>query len=43
MQERSAEFTELHDLGIFCGTWNVNGKKPDPEEDALKSILRADA
>lgn len=33
MEKRSTEFTELHDLGVLCATWNVNGKKPDPEED----------
>uniref|UniRef100_A0A7S2SHQ8 Rho-GAP domain-containing protein n=1 Tax=Rhizochromulina marina TaxID=1034831 RepID=A0A7S2SHQ8_9STRA len=33
MNDRSREFTELRDIKIFCGTWNVNGKKPDPEED----------
>ncbi|CAM9247166.1 unnamed protein product, partial [Scytosiphon promiscuus] len=26
---REAEFTTAHGLGIFVGTWNVNGKKPD--------------
>lgn len=26
---REAEFTSANDVGIFVGTWNVNGKKPD--------------
>lgn len=26
---REAEFTSVQDVGIFVGTWNVNGKKPD--------------
>ena len=23
----------MHDIGVLCATWNVNGKKPDPSED----------
>ena len=25
---RENDFTELHTLKLFVGTWNVNGKKP---------------
>lgn len=26
---REAEFTSVEGVGIFVGTWNVNGKRPD--------------
>jgi hypothetical protein len=35
MKERSAEFTMISSIKIIVGTWNVNGKKPDPDEDLL--------
>jgi len=28
MQDRRAEWTEAKGLSVFCGTWNVNAKKP---------------
>ncbi|GAB5362676.1 hypothetical protein AAMO2058_000818100 [Amorphochlora amoebiformis] len=28
MQDRRSEWTEAKQLTIFCGSWNVNGKKP---------------
>ncbi|ESO88961.1 hypothetical protein LOTGIDRAFT_106380, partial [Lottia gigantea] len=28
MNEREDEFTNIHPLKIFCGTWNVNGQSP---------------
>lgn len=38
MKEKSSEFTVLGDIKLFVGTWNVNAKKPDPNED-LKTWL----
>ena len=32
MKDRSADFTERSRIRVFCGTWNVNGKKCDPAE-----------
>ncbi|CAM9383443.1 unnamed protein product, partial [Choristocarpus tenellus] len=31
LKEREGEFTSVKDIQIFCGTWNVNAKKPDRE------------
>mmetsp|Transcript_3071 Transcript_3071/g.8688 ORF Transcript_3071/g.8688 Transcript_3071/m.8688 type:complete len:134 (-) Transcript_3071:2242-2643(-) len=31
LQEREAEFTSLVPGTLFCGTWNVNGKKIEDE------------
>jgi len=42
MKERSSEFSSFGDVKIFCGTWNVNAKKPDPDED-LRIWLHKDS
>ena len=32
MKDRHSEFTTLRALNFFCGTWNVNARRPDPDE-----------
>mmetsp|Transcript_6080 Transcript_6080/g.9507 ORF Transcript_6080/g.9507 Transcript_6080/m.9507 type:complete len:834 (+) Transcript_6080:210-2711(+) len=33
MLKRRDEYTDVHDLRVFIGTWNVNGKKPQESID----------
>mmetsp|Transcript_14190 Transcript_14190/g.21560 ORF Transcript_14190/g.21560 Transcript_14190/m.21560 type:complete len:699 (+) Transcript_14190:114-2210(+) len=40
MQDRRQEWTEAKDLTVFCGTWNVNGKKP--KENISTWLMPAD-
>ena len=36
VNDRAGEFTNMKEINVTCGTWNVNAKKPDPNEDLLK-------
>eukprot|EP01133_Synstelium_polycarpum_P001192 gene1192-1373_t len=40
LKDREPEFTEKRNMVIFCGTWNVNGKKP---QESLDAWLKTDA
>ena len=40
LDKRSNEFTARKDITIACGTWNVNAKKPEPEDNLLKWLLK---
>lgn len=35
---RRAEFTTVKGVGVFCGTWNVNAKRPDCPDPVSSSL-----
>ncbi|KAJ1903779.1 hypothetical protein IWQ60_012539, partial [Tieghemiomyces parasiticus] len=40
MKDREAQFTDYHDIRVFTGTWNVNGRLPtQPLDPWLQAVL----